>query len=183
MQKKLPYILAIVLPFLVVWPLSVILLPQAATRMHWCVLVIALILLLAFALHKSAWWILSAAMIASVLLFWVIDANTQTLVPDLHFQLFQQQYETEAERICATLSEDSGLSFDEPLDEQTKSLLAEDGAVYQKEDTLIFNTQMSLFSFYGYAYLPESTPRDQVEQSGYDFIHWINDQWAWVKVY
>ena len=104
MQKKLPYILAIVLPFLVVWPLSVILLPQAATRMHWCVLVIGLILLLAFALHKSAWWILSAAMIASVLLFWVIDANTQTLVPDLHFQLFQQQYETEAERICATLS-------------------------------------------------------------------------------
>ena len=113
----------------------------------------------------------------------MIDANTQTLVPDLHFQLFQQQYETEAERICATLSEDSGLSFDEPLDEQTKSLLAKDGAVYQKEDTLIFNTQMSFFSFYGYAYLPESTPRDQVEQSGYDFIHWINDQWAWVKVY
>ena len=34
MQKKLPYILAIVLPFLVVWPLSVILLPQAATRVH-----------------------------------------------------------------------------------------------------------------------------------------------------
>lgn len=42
MKKKLPYLLAVVLPFLVVWPLSVILLPQAQTKMHLWVIGIAL---------------------------------------------------------------------------------------------------------------------------------------------
>ena len=75
MQKKLPYILAIVLPFLVVWPLSVILLPQAQTKLHLWVIGIALFIVIFFAVWrgnyskhcKRAWRLLSVAMIPSVL--------------------------------------------------------------------------------------------------------------------
>ena len=83
MQKKLPYILAIVLPFLVVWPLSVILLPQAQTKLHLWVIGIALFIVIFFAVWrgnyskrcKRAWRLLSVAMIASALLFWAIDTT------------------------------------------------------------------------------------------------------------
>lgn len=53
MQKKLPYILAIVLPFLVVWPLSVILLPQAQTKLHLWVIGIALFIVIFFAVWRG----------------------------------------------------------------------------------------------------------------------------------
>ena len=113
MQKKLPYILAIVLPFLVVWPLSVILLPQAQTKLHLWVIGIALFIVIFFAVWrgnyskrcKRAWRLLSVAMIASALLFWAIDTTNSTLVPDLRFHLFEQQYQAEAERISTALSE------------------------------------------------------------------------------
>lgn len=53
MQKKLLYILAIVLPFLVVWPLSVILLPQAQTKLHLWVIGIALFIVIFFAVWRG----------------------------------------------------------------------------------------------------------------------------------
>ena len=53
MQKKLPYILAILLPFLVVWPLSVILLPQAQTKLHLWVIGIALFIVIFFAVWRG----------------------------------------------------------------------------------------------------------------------------------
>ena len=132
MQKKLPYILAIVLPFLVVWPLSVILLPQAQTKLHLWVIGIALFIVIFFAVWrgnyskrcKRAWRLLSVAMIASALLFWAIDTTNSTLVPDLRFHLFEQQYQAEAERISTALSEVPDQYFQELEGEETSHLLA-----------------------------------------------------------
>lgn len=190
MKKKLPYILAIVLPFLIVWPLSVILLPQAQTKLHLWVIGIALFIVIFFAVwrelpkqRKRVWWVLSAAMIASTLLFWGIETTNPTLVPDLRFHIFEQQYQAEAERISATLSEVSDQYFQELEGEETSHLLALDGVLYldksQSRTLLFFNTQLSFFSFYGYLYCPEHKQL----QEDYDFVHWINDDWAWVKVY
>ena len=191
MKKKLPYILAIVIPFLIVWPLSVILLPQAQTKLHLWVIGIALFVLLFFAVWrgeyskrcKRAWRLLSVAMIASALLFWAIETTNPTLIPDLRFHLFEQQYQAEAERISATLPERSEQYFQAMEGEETSHLLALDGVLYlDKSDTrtlLFFNTQLSFFSFYGYLYCPEHKQL----QEDYDFVHWINDDWAWVRVY
>lgn len=190
MKKKLPYLLAIVVPFLIVWPLSVILLPQAQTKMHLWVIGIALGIVLFFAVwtelpkqKKKIWWVLSAAMIASALLFWAIDTTNPTLIPDLRFHLFEQQYQAEAERISATLPERSDQYFQELEGEETSHLLAKDGAVYLDKSPsrtlLFFNTQLSFFSFYGYLYSPE---QKQIQED-YDFVHWISDDWAWVRVY
>ena len=138
MQKKLPYILAIVLPFLVVWPLSVILLPQAQTKLHLWVIGIALFIVIFFAVWrgnyskrcKRAWRLLSVAMIASALLFWAIDTTNSTLVPDLRFHLFEQQYQAEAERISTALSEVPDQYFQELEGEESSHLLALDGVLY-----------------------------------------------------
>lgn len=191
MQKKLPYILAIVLPFLVVWPLSVILLPQAQTKLHLWVIGIALFIVIFFAVWrgnyskrcKRAWRLLSVAVIASALLFWAIDTTNSTLVPDLRFHLFEQQHQAEAERISTALSEVPDQYFQELEGEETSHLLALDGVLYldksQSRPLLFFNTQLSSFSFYGYLYCPEHKQL----QEDYDFVHWINNDWAWVKVY
>lgn len=193
MIKKCAYIFAIILPFVIIWPISVILLPQTKAKVQLCLIVIAVGLLLACCLRnqispkrRKIGRVFSIAVIASILLFWMIDAQVQWLVPTMRFHLMEEQYQAEADRISATLSEIPEQSFDELQGEETSHLLAKDGALYlDKSDTktlLIFNTERSFFRFYGYLYLPEDTQHNQVGGE-YDFVIWLNDHWAFVKVY
>ncbi len=193
MIKKRAYIFAIILPFVIIWPISVILLPQTKAKVQLCLIAIAVGLLLACCLRnqislkrRKIGRVFSIAVIASIFLFWTIDAQVQWLVPTMRFHLMEEQYQAEADRIRATLSEVPEQFFDELQGEETSHLLAKDGALYlDKSDTktlLIFNTERSFFRFYGYLYLTEDTPHNQVGGE-YDFVIWLNDRWAFVKVY
>ena len=85
--------------------------------------------------------------------------------------------------LSTALSEVPDQYFQELEGEESSHLLALDGVLYldksQSRTLLFFNTQLSSFSFYGYLYCPEQKQL----QEDYDFVHWINDDWAWVKAY
>lgn len=192
MMKKRGDIFAVILPFVVVWPLSVVLLPQTRVRVQVCLLVIAAGLLLACCLpnqiakqRRKLGRVLSVAAIAAVLLFWAVDAQAQGLVPTMRFHLMEGQYQAEADRISAALSEVPEQSFGPLQGEETSRLLAKDGALYldksRTKTLLIFNTEQSFFRFYGYLYLPDDTSHQL--GGDYDFVIWLNDRWAYVKVY
>lgn len=193
MIKKRCCIFAVILPFVIGWPVSVILLPQTGVKVQVCLMVVAAGLLLVCCLpnqiskkRRTLGRVFGVAAIASVLLFWAIEAQAQWLVPTMRFHLLEGQYQAEADRISTALSEVPEQSFGQLQGEETSRLLAKDGALYlDKSHTktmLIFNTEQSFFRFYGYLYLPGDTP-DRQTGGDYDFVIWLNDRWAFVKVY
>lgn len=193
MIKKRAYIFAIILPFVIIWPISVILLPQTKAKVQVCLIAIAVGLLLACCLRnqispkrRKIGRVFSIAVMASIFLFWTIDAQVQWLVPTIRFHLMEEQYQAEADRISAALPEVPEQYFYKTESEETSHLLAKDGAIYRDKSgmktLLIFNTEQTFFTFYGYLYLTEAVPHDQVGEE-YDFVIWLNDRWAFVKVY
>lgn len=193
MIKKRCCIFAVLLPFVIGWPVSVILLPQMGVKVQVCLMVVAAGLLLVCCLpnqiskqRRTLGRVFGVAAIASVLLFWAIEAQAQWLVPTMRFHLLEGQYQAEADRISAALSEVPEQSFGQLQGEVTSHLLAKDGALYldksRTKTMLIFNTEQSFFRFYGYLYLPGDIS-DRQTGGDYDFVIWLNDRWAFVKVY